>query len=138
MSAAEKIGVYARSLGCKVIENAPMSEYTTFKTGGNAAVLAEPQNEEILSLLLKKCKEEGEKPFIIGNGSNLLVDDGGIDGVVIRIGEAFSEIKQLNETTVECGAGVSLSGSAVLPLKRASRALSSLSVYREAQAELFL
>lgn len=109
MSAAEKIGVYARSIGCKVTENAPMSEYTTFKTGGNAAVLAEPQNEETLSLLLKKCREEGEKPFIIGNGSNLLVDDGGINAVVIRIGEAFSEIKQLDEITVECGAGVSLS-----------------------------
>ena len=55
MSRAEKLDVFAREIGCSVTVNAPMSEYTTFKTGGSAALLAEPQNEKALSLLLSKC-----------------------------------------------------------------------------------
>ncbi len=109
MSRAEKLDVFAREIGCSVIVNAPMSEYTTFKTGGSAALLAEPQNEKALSLLLAKCAEEKVEPYIIGNGSNLLVDDGGIDSVVIKIGDGLSEIRMVDETTVECGAGLSLS-----------------------------
>lgn len=72
-------------------------------------MLAEPQNEKALSLLLSKCAQEGIKPYIVGNGSNLLVDDGGIDSVVIKIGDGLSEIRMVDETTVECGAGLSLS-----------------------------
>lgn len=109
MSRAEKLDVFAREIGCSVTLNAPMSEYTTFKTGGSAALLAEPQNEKALSILLSKCAEEKIEPYIIGNGSNLLVDDGGIDSVVIKIGDGLSEIRMVNETTVECGAGLSLS-----------------------------
>lgn len=109
MSRAEKLDVFAREIGCSVTVNAPMSEYTTFKTGGSAALLAEPQNEKALSLLLSKCAQEGIKPYIVGNGSNLLVDDGGIDSVVIKIGDGLSEIRMVDETTVECGAGLSLS-----------------------------
>ncbi len=109
MSRAEKLEVFAREIGCRVTLGAPMSEYTTFKTGGNAALLAEPQSEKALSLLLAKCEEENIKPYIIGNGSNLLVDDGGIDSVVIKIGDGLSDIRLVDETTVECGAGLSLS-----------------------------
>lgn len=54
------------------------------------------------------CHSKEIKPFIIGNGSNLLVTDKGIDGVVIKIGSQMSEIKILDETTVYCEAGASL------------------------------
>lgn len=109
MSRAEKIEIFAREAGCRVLTDAPMSEYTTFKIGGSAALLVEPQSEKELSLILSKCAQEGVKPYIIGNGSNLLVDDGGIDSVVIKIGDGLSEIRMVDETTVECGAGLSLS-----------------------------
>lgn len=109
MSRAEKIEVFAREAGCKVLTDAPMSEYTTFKIGGSAALLVEPQSEKELSGVLSKCAEENVKPYIIGNGSNLLVDDGGINSVVIKIGDGLSEVRMVDETTVECGAGLSLS-----------------------------
>ena len=109
MSRAEKLEVFAREIGCRVTPGAPMSEYTTFKTGGSAALLAEPGDEKALSLLLAKCAEEKIEPYIIGNGSNLLVDDAGIDSVVIKIGDGLSDIRLIDDTTVECGAGLSLS-----------------------------
>ncbi len=87
----------------------PMKTHTTFKTGGNASVFICPQNESELSETLKIIKACGLKPFILGNGSNLLVSDDGItDRPVIYIGEAFNQVKLLDETTIEVGAGAML------------------------------
>ena len=85
-----------------------MKLHTTFKTGGEAALLVSPDSEKQLSEFLAFCKGEGIKPYIIGNGSNLLVDDCGIDGVVIEIGEGLDYIELENETTIKAGAGTSL------------------------------
>lgn len=87
----------------------PMKAHTTFKTGGNAAVFICPQNEFELSETLKTIKSCGLKPFILGNGSNLLVSDEGItDRPVIYIGEAFNCVRLLDENTIEVGAGAML------------------------------
>lgn len=87
----------------------PMKAHTTFKTGGNASVFISPQNESELSEALKIINSLGFKPFILGNGSNLLVSDEGItDRPVIYIGEAFNQIKLLDENTIEVGAGAML------------------------------
>ena len=87
----------------------PMKAHTTFKTGGNAAVFICPQNEFELSETLKTIKSCGLKPFILGNGSNLLVSDEGItDRPVIYIGEAFNYVRLLDENTIEVGAGAML------------------------------
>lgn len=88
----------------------PMKAHTTFKTGGNTKLFICPKDEDELSYVLKAVKKCGLRPFILGNGSNLLVSDDGItDKPVIYIGEAFNEIKLIDETTVEAGAGASLS-----------------------------
>lgn len=88
----------------------PMKNHTTFRTGGNASVFISPRDEAELSLTLKLVKQNGMKPFILGNGSNLLVDDAGIShSPVIYIGEAFSSISLVDETKIEVGAGASLS-----------------------------
>ena len=88
----------------------PMKIHTTFRTGGNAAVFICPQNESELAEALRIVSAFGMKPFILGNGSNLLVDDSGInDRPVIYIGEAFSSVKLISETEIEVGAGASLS-----------------------------
>lgn len=92
------------------ITDEPMKNHTTFKTGGKASVFICPKNEEELSLILKLIKQNNMKPFILGNGSNLLVDDEGIkDRPVIYIDDGFSSIKLMDETTIEVGAGASLS-----------------------------
>ncbi len=99
---------FANEIGCEVKKDVSMKMYTSFKTGGNAALMVSPTSEKQLLKLVKKCKSLGIKPFVLGNGSNLLVSDKGIDNVVIHIGKGFDEIKLLDETTVFCSSGVSL------------------------------
>lgn len=95
----------AKSLGAVVEENAPMSKYTSFKTGGNADLLIIPASVDSLSQIIKKCKELNVKPFVMGNGSNLLVTDNGYKGVIIKIGSNLSSIKLLDDNTIECETG---------------------------------
>lgn len=94
-----------------IIRNAPMKEYTSFKAGGNAAILVQPENTEELSYVLKLLSENEIKHLLIGNGTNLLVKDSGYQGVILRIGEPFQEIKVIGER-MEAGAGVLLSAAA--------------------------
>ena len=92
------------------IENEPMKNHTTFKTGGNARVFICPESEEQLSEILKLIKNNSLKPFILGNGSNLLVSDDGIkDRPVIYIDDGLDFVRLVDETTIEVGAGASLS-----------------------------
>lgn len=98
----------AEKAGCKYRLDAPMSEYTSFKTGGKADVVFLPSTELQLRSILRMCSDEEIKPFIFGNGSNLLVSDDGIRGVTIRLSNNFEEIKLINETTIYCTAGTKL------------------------------
>ena len=95
----------------RMIANAPMKDYTSFKAGGNAALLVTPGNAEELSYALKVLDEHDVKHLVIGNGSNLLVRDSGYQGVVLRIGEPFQKITS-TENRIEAGAGVLLSAAA--------------------------
>lgn len=88
----------------------PMKAHTTFKTGGNASLFICPEDEDELSYVLKAVKKCGLRPFILGNGSNLLVSDDGIkDKPVVFLGDGFDEIKLIDEVTIKAGAGASLS-----------------------------
>lgn len=98
----------AEKAGCKYRLDVPMSEYTSFKTGGKADVVFLPSTELQLRSILRMCSDEEIKPFIFGNGSNLLVSDDGIRGVTIRLSNNFEEIKLINETTIYCTAGTKL------------------------------
>lgn len=108
MEYSEDIFNFGEEIECEVKKDVPMKMYTSFKTGGNAAVMLTPKDEKSLCEALKKCKEFNIRPFILGNGTNLLVSDRGIDNVVIHIGKGFDEIELVNETTIRCMAGCSL------------------------------
>lgn len=95
----------------RMIQDAPMKEYTSFRAGGNAALLVEPGSAEELSYALKALKEHEIKHLVVGNGSNLLVRDSGYQGVILRIGEAFQKIS-VSGNRIETGAGVLLSAAA--------------------------
>lgn len=99
---------YAREINCPAVENAAMCEYTTFKTGGPAEILLLPENEEQLISVLKFCKSQNIKPFVLGKGSNLLVSDNGVNGVVIHLGNGFDYANEENGI-VRCGASMSMS-----------------------------
>ena len=77
----------------RVLENAPMSRYTTFRVGGLADALFLPASVEELQQALAAAKAQGIQVCLIGNGSNLIVRDGGIRGLVIVLGEPFSELR---------------------------------------------
>lgn len=99
---------YINSLGVDYSVDEPMSEHTTFKIGGPASLIVQPKSAEQISNIIKKCNELGVRYMTIGNGSNLLVDDAGIDACVILLGKDFADVKLIDEDTVYAEAGASL------------------------------
>lgn len=98
----------ALSLGCDFDENIPMSARTSFKTGGNAEIMLYPDNTDALKTILKVCKENNIKTYIIGNGSNILVSDNGLSGAVVRLSNNLSKIELVDDTTIICQSGAPL------------------------------
>ncbi len=86
----------------------PMSRYTSFRIGGPARRLACPKNREQLVILMGLARECGAKPFVMGNGTNLLVSDKGLERLVIRTAGEMCAVKAVDETTIEADAGISL------------------------------
>ncbi len=95
----------------RMISDAPMRDYTSFKAGGNAALLIEPGSVEELAYALNVLDKHKMKHMVIGNGSNLLVKDSGYQGVILRMGEAFRQIR-INGNRMEAEAGALLSAAA--------------------------
>ncbi len=93
-----------------VLRDEPMSRHTTFRTGGPAEVLTVPDMER-LPEVVAFCRERQIPFLVIGNGSNLLCGDSGVEGVVIEIGKQMSEIR-IDGTLVTAQAGALLSGIA--------------------------
>lgn len=93
-----------------IIKEPDMGQYTSFKAGGRAALLVMPENQEELRRVLEYLSGE-ELPFmILGNGSNLLVRDGGYEGAMIKLGDGFRKIETNRETgLLTAGANVSMS-----------------------------
>ena len=86
----------------------PMKNHTTFKVGGNAQVFVTVNSKEELSVLMKYISSENISYFILGKGSNLLVSDSGIKGVVVTLSGEFSDIKIMDGNKIVAGAGASL------------------------------
>ncbi|MDR0958010.1 MAG: UDP-N-acetylmuramate dehydrogenase [Clostridiales bacterium] len=94
----------ASSPECVFID-VPMSEKTTFRTGGNAAFFIAPATINELVDVIGVCEEKGVKFFVLGNGSNVLVKDGGFAGAVITTrGINKVELKEHGKIRAEAGA----------------------------------
>lgn len=91
----------------KYYRNVAMSSYTSFKIGGPADILTVPTTKEELAELLEKVRMEKAPLTIMGNGSNLLVRDGGIRGIVVKLGNGLKDMTAVG-TALKAGAGVSL------------------------------
>ena len=74
----------------RLTPNTPMADITWFRAGGSAQILFGPQDEADLAYFLKNAPKD-LPVFVIGLGSNLLVRDGGVPGVVIRLGRGFGD-----------------------------------------------
>lgn len=85
--------------------NSKLSGVTWFRVGGPAQILFSPQDEEDLAYFLQNVPKE-LPILVIGLGSNLLVRDGGIPGIVIRLGRGFNHIEPLDNYQIKAGAAV--------------------------------
>ena len=85
----------------------PMTKHTSFHIGGPAELMAQPQSEEELQSLLLKAAEAAVPVTLVGNGSNLLVRDKGIRGLVIKLGSMLRDIN-VSGNMLTFGSGVSL------------------------------
>ncbi|MEG1779488.1 MAG: UDP-N-acetylmuramate dehydrogenase, partial [Oscillospiraceae bacterium] len=108
MKQQNTIQLYCRQNNIDYLSDEPMCKHTTFHIGGTADLFIKPTDTQQLSGLLSYCTKNNILPFFIGKGSNLLVNDDGIRGVVISTSYLDSEIEMLNETTIRCTAGTDL------------------------------
>jgi len=88
--------------------NEEMKKHTTFKIGGPADVIAMPRDEEDVRILISYCNKKHIPLFILGMGSNLLVKDGGIRGIVMKLGDNLDEVEVIDDE-IRAQAGVKLS-----------------------------
>ncbi|RKD30114.1 UDP-N-acetylenolpyruvoylglucosamine reductase [Thermohalobacter berrensis] len=122
----EKEVVYNNLKG-KIIEGTilldePMKDHTSFKIGGPVDIMVLPKNIDEISNTVKFCKENNINFYIIGNGSNLLVSDKGIRGLVIKISENFSDIK-VEGNRIIAQAGILLSKLSKVALRNSLKGL---------------
>ncbi len=85
-----------------------LQRYTSFRTGGFAEIFVEPVDTLELKRVLQFCKEEQKNIFIFGSGTNILVNDNGVKGVVIHLGGVDFKKVERNGRYVSSGAGVNL------------------------------
>ncbi|HIS49918.1 MAG TPA: UDP-N-acetylmuramate dehydrogenase [Candidatus Gallacutalibacter pullistercoris] len=113
MNTLEMIQQKAQALGCRCLCAEPMARHTTFKIGGPADLLISVGNTSQLKKVMQICREHQVPVQILGNGSNMLVSDKGIRGVVIELTGEFTEITLEGTTGIRCGAGASLASACI-------------------------
>ncbi|MDR2525060.1 MAG: UDP-N-acetylmuramate dehydrogenase [Oscillospiraceae bacterium] len=106
----------AETRGIACAANVLMQSKTSFRIGGAAQAMLFPATLAQLRVCLSLCAAEGAVPFILGNGSNLLVKDSGLDGVVIS-SENLQSAALLEGNRIRCEAGMKLSELCVLAQK---------------------
>jgi len=99
----------------RIIPRANMARYTTFRVGGPADVLVNITDTREIATALRAARHAGVNSTIIGNGSNLLIRDGGIRGLVIRIAGDCADIRREGDM-VYAKAGISMSAAAQFAL----------------------
>ncbi|MDI6784128.1 MAG: UDP-N-acetylmuramate--L-alanine ligase, partial [bacterium] len=104
----EKKDISFPSIQGKILHQVPMQDYTTIHIGGEAEHLVIVENIDDLKQILYYAKSKTITSFILGAGSNLLVRDGGIPGIVIKLGDGFNKIERVNAVSIRCGAAVPL------------------------------
>ncbi len=110
----------------KLLDNVSMADLCWFRVGGPADIMFMPADTEDLAAFLKALPQDVPLT-VLGAGSNVLIRDGGLRGVTIRLGAAFGQVKQINDTKIEAGAAcldVRLARAA------AEMSLSGLAFYR--------
>lgn len=96
----------------------PMAKHTSFRIGGPARRMAFPASREQLAALLELLQKAGVSPLVIGNGTNLLVSDEGLDTVVVNTSGQLTELSLTGDGEITADAGVSLARLALFAWKQ--------------------
>ncbi len=117
MNAATQVAFHSNllerlpSVRGEYVENAPMSRYSWFRTGGPAEVLFKPRDSDDLAAFMDG-KPQDVPVTVIGVGSNLLIRDGGVPGVVVRLGKGFSCVSVRQDHVLAAGGALDVSVAA--------------------------
>lgn len=117
MSLFDEIKNLLPAAGARLMANVLMAERSTFRIGGPADVFFEPAGETEIELVARYCQRNQIPLTILGNGSNILVSDRGIRGVVISIGEQMADFS-FEGNMLKAQAGARLSALAAAAAKR--------------------
>ena len=98
---------------CVLKFNELMSKHTSFHIGGNAEVMAFPNNEEQLAEVLRMAADLGQVPAILGAGTNVLAPDAGVPGVVICLKDCLDGMELLDGNRIRVMAGVTMTRAAI-------------------------
>ena len=98
----------AVQLGCEVKYDEPLSQHTTFRVGGNCRAFIELPSERAVIGLIQAANTLGVRYIVLGNGSNVLFDDLGYNGVIFHIGNLMSKIELHEESSIRVSAGAGL------------------------------
>ena len=98
------IDLLQEKFGKSLIIKENLSKYSWFNLGGPADIFFRPQNKDQLIEFLKDIRKNNFKQHILGAGSNTLIRDAGVKGVVIKLSSKFSDLKLLEKDTIEVGA----------------------------------
>ena len=123
---AETLSALLSGQGLLCIEGAPMAEWTTLRVGGPADLLVQARDARDIAAVLRALADKGAPLVVVGGGSNLLVRDGGVRGVVLVVGEAMSDAR-IDGDMLIAQAGVPLSKAARLAQRAGLSGLETLS-----------
>ena len=90
----------------RLTQDAPLAPLVWFKSGGSADILFEPKDVADLQSFLRQL-DPATPVMALGLGSNLIIRDGGVRGVVVRLGKAFAKVACIDPVTLACGGGAS-------------------------------
>ena len=106
-----------RCPGLELREYEPMARHTSFRVGGPVRLMALPRTADEAAQVVRAAAELGLRPFFMGNGSNLLVADGGWDGLIVKTFDGLSDLEG-EGNTLRAGSGLLLSRLANAALDR--------------------
>lgn len=95
----------AIEMGCKAYKDEMLCNHISFKVGGPCPLLIEPKTEKQLTDILKLIKNENVPYTVLGNGTNVLVLDEGLDKVVVKIGDEMTSLTLEGKDVICCSAG---------------------------------
>lgn len=107
-----KLNDICKKFGCRITPECSLSEYVTFRFGGNCRALISVNSVESVIGILRYLRTENIRYFILGRGSNVIVPDEGFDGVVLLFGSDFAQI-EVSGNTVRCDAGALIASACV-------------------------